>query len=67
MKNAYGLLVGKKERNGQTNKQKKERKRALRRPRLRCMINTEMDLAEIELGHTDWIDLDQDKTSGWFL
>jgi choline kinase len=49
IRNAYRILVGKPEEN-----------RPLERPRLRWMVNIEMDLKEIGLDGVDWIDLAQD-------
>jgi hypothetical protein len=49
-RNAYRILVG-----------KPEGKRPLGRPRRRWVNNIQMDLTEIELCRSDWIDLAQDK------
>jgi hypothetical protein len=46
MRNAYRILVG-----------KPEGKRALRRPRCRCVDNIKMNLRAIEWDGMDWIDL----------
>jgi hypothetical protein len=55
-KNAYRILVG-----------KPEGKRQLGRPRRRLVGNIKMDLREIECDGVDWIDMAQDRTSGWLL
>jgi hypothetical protein len=49
-RNAYRLLVG-----------KPERKRPLRRPRLRWVDNIRMDLSEVRSGDVNWIGLAQDR------
>jgi hypothetical protein len=49
-RNAYRLLVG-----------KPEGRRPLGRRRRRCLGNIRMDLAEVEWGDVDWIDLAQDR------
>jgi hypothetical protein len=55
-RNVYRLLVG-----------KPERKRQLRRPRRRWIINLKVDLLEIGLSVVDWIGLAQDSTVGELL
>jgi hypothetical protein len=49
-KNGYRLLV-----------RKPEGKRPLRRPRLRWVDNTRMDLGEVVWDDVDWISLAQDR------
>jgi hypothetical protein len=49
-RNAYRILV-----------RKPEGKTPLGRPKRRWVENIKMDLREIELGYTDWIDLAQDR------
>jgi hypothetical protein len=49
-RNAYEILVG-----------KSEGKRALGRPRRRCVNNIKMDLKDIGCSYIDWIDLAQDR------
>jgi hypothetical protein len=50
MRNVYGLLVG-----------KSERQRSLGRPGSRWIDNIKMNLLEIGLGVADWIGLAQDR------
>ena len=40
---------------------KPEGRRALGKPRRRCVDNIRMDLQEVECGYMDWIGLDQDR------
>jgi hypothetical protein len=49
-RNAYRLLMG-----------KPEGKKALGRPRYRCLVNINMDLEEIGWDVVDWIGLAQDR------
>jgi hypothetical protein len=55
-RNAYRILVG-----------KPERERPLGRPKRRWVDNIKMDLREIGWDGMEWIDLDQDRTSGGLL
>jgi hypothetical protein len=55
-RNAYRILVG-----------KPEEKRALGRPRRRCVDNIKMNIREIGWDGMDWIDLAQDRDSGGLL